>query len=340
MANDDYAVIVGIDDYIPPTFNPLQGAKNDATDFLAWVKSPTGGDVPASHVDPYVKLSAISPRGPRLSDLYELIEAIMAQPPLRAENTQIGRRLYLFFAGHGLSDGDIDEGHLVTAEAGRVMVPTLPGRYSANVFAAAALFEEIVLFMDCCRVPRLTLKAPGTIPAAVLEDADAAGKARRFYVFATPYGQVAREAVHGGTMHGIFSRVLIDGLRGAATDNKGEITTSSLRRHLEERLGVPAIAQNPKFPSSDEIVLVAGGVPRVESVTVTLIPSTDHLEVFDGATLSPIAEPPMTVVVQLDGSRLVTLPAGKIYLFCATGSNGSKRYHPWKADGGESHVTF
>ena len=49
---EDYAIIIGINNYTPPTqkgLKTLQGAINDANKVEDWVSSATGGNVPASN---------------------------------------------------------------------------------------------------------------------------------------------------------------------------------------------------------------------------------------------------------------------------------------------------
>src|SRR5581483_5256381 len=110
---DDYAVVVGINDYSPPPFGPLNGPVNDAQDFIAWLKAPEGAGLPASHVDPYVELSDATVPRPTWSHVQQALNRVLNLAPADPAQSRIGRRIYIFLAGHGLSP-DLNDTYLVT----------------------------------------------------------------------------------------------------------------------------------------------------------------------------------------------------------------------------------
>ena len=46
MAEDDWAIVVGIKKYFDPQLAGLEGPENDAKEFHGWVLDPKGGNVP------------------------------------------------------------------------------------------------------------------------------------------------------------------------------------------------------------------------------------------------------------------------------------------------------
>jgi hypothetical protein len=284
------------------------------------LKSPTGGDLPAQNVDPFTKLSNTAGSEPTLSDLWKVLNKVRKLATLGRK--RIGRRLYLFFAGHGVSPLDLDEAGLVTLEAEETLTAYLAGKDNADAFCFASRFDEVLLFMDCCRVTNLLIERIRN-PFAEKPNPVAAGKVKRFYAFATAFGKTSRENAAGGIVRGIFSRVLLEGLKGgAAPDASGRLTTTQLRAYLEAELKKVKIGgeeQVPKFPASDEIVLVEGLAPKRVTVTFSQ-PGVKSLNVLDGGNnLAPIV---LQDDVAIPGGFQFTLSPGKTYMIQALDAGG------------------
>ncbi len=321
MAQDDFGIVVGINDYQDPTYGRLDGARRDAEDFARWLKSPAGGNVPSDNVDPFTKLSDAGGSEPMLSHLLIILQSMRKRAA--AGKKRIGRRLYIFLAGHGISPPQMDEAGLLTVEAGESVTPYLPGKQSADQFCLSARFDEVVLLMDCCRVTDLLLQ-PFTLPVSEKPDPAAAGKIRRFYAFATALGKTAREVDHEGVVRGVFSRVLLEGLNGAVfPDEHGRMTTTQARTHLESQLRQIKIngeEQTPHFPCKDEIVLVEGLPPRRLAVNLAYRQPAASIAVLDGGNnLARIT--PDDFAVTAGGSRFLLAP-GKTYVIQALDAAG------------------
>jgi hypothetical protein len=323
MAAEDYGLVVGIDEYGEPP-GALKGAKQDATDFLDWLKSPKGGNVPATNVDPFVRLSNAGGTEPTFSHLLVLLTKLRNVAPVGKK--RIGRRLYIFLAGHGVATmEDLDETGLVTIESQDLLTQCLPGKKSADGFVLGARFDEVVLFMDCCRLANLLLKPLPDISTGEKPDTKAAAKVKRFYVYASAFGKPARETKHGAVTRGIFSRVLIDGLKGGASaDAQGRLTTTQLRAYLEKEMKLIIVdgeEQVPKFPSTDEIVLVEGAAPTRVTINVKFSRPIDKILIQDGGNnLAPVT--PEEDVATPDGRRF-SVPWGKTYLLEAQNADGT-----------------
>ena len=252
-ASQDWAVVVGISNY--PELTPLGGPENDANAFYAWVTSPTGGGVPQERAR--LVLSSAYP-GPfeegeaeptvaeverRLNELLRLAARNQADQ----KGFRVGRRLYLYFSGHGCAPS-FEEAAVLMANASRLIVYHLTGKPTADWFFLRNVFDEVVLIMDCCREryeKGFTAYAPPwaanqTMPGVI-------DRGRRFYAYATKWSKKAREKPYppdGGKVRGMFSVALLDALKGAAYDPEtvrtdpatgklvADVTARSLRNYL------------------------------------------------------------------------------------------------------------
>jgi hypothetical protein len=151
----------------------------------------------------------------------------------------------------------------------------------ALYFLNAGIFDEIVVFMDCCRNPfGLSPNFPSYVNAVSL---DALKQERRtFFGFATRWGLNAREKPFNGVTRGIFTTALMAGLKGAAANSDGTITSSSLRNyllvHMQDLLSDAerrdtTIPQSPDIPApAVDLVFTTVPPPRVK-VTITFPPA-------------------------------------------------------------------
>src|SRR4051794_38605283 len=126
MAKDDWAVVVGIKTYFDPALAGLQGPENDASDFYEWLISSKGGDVPkgqarlilSSSFPPFASAAAAKPSAESIKDALDHFLTIAAANQARGLTPAVGRRLNLFFSGHGFAPSQHDDlTALLTADA-------------------------------------------------------------------------------------------------------------------------------------------------------------------------------------------------------------------------------
>ena len=263
---DDWAIAVGIDRY--PGLADLTGAENDATAFCHWLREV--GQVPAAHIVRLVSsdfadsLAAIQPRHrPSLHGAmpsHQRIEDELVTVYNRAiehldagHGRRIGRRLYLFFAGHGFEPLGFEPRDpppaFLAANADRHHPLHVPPLQAADWFSLAWAFDEVILLMDCCReqVPRLALSRLSW-PEKV--DDKRISKNPFLYGFGVQSSQTAREFDHHGAARGLFTRAVLDGLGGAAADGRGIVTAHGLKRylvHLQVQGLLPAAMQSTSY---------------------------------------------------------------------------------------------
>jgi len=286
VAADDYAVIVGITSY--PGLKPLQGPENDARVFSEWVEDPAGGQVPGTNIftiysSMYAQTTMAPDAHPWKGDVYAAFDKLLDLGNKNGGRT--GRRLYMFFAGHGITpENEVDEAALLMANAARGKLSHIPGRAVATYLRAAAYFDQVVLFMDCCR------DAWGTTR---LQDPDwdivnRSGAVEYFFGFGSQWNQKAREAQFELTrgkpeVHGVFTSHLITMLRG------GKMTAATLRRLMlnsAKRFAVPSTEYVPVLePELQDSIVLSEGAPPVEfPVTIRFngLQPGEELEVRNG----------------------------------------------------------
>lgn len=258
MGANDYAIVVGVNRY--PELGDLEGPENDACSFRDWLLAPDGGNVPAANV----RVILSSDYQPAPDDVPEpttekFKAAVDALHEKGTENGgKAGERLYLFLAGHGFAP-DLESAALLMANAAaRRTGHHVPGKSYANWFRQSAFFDEVVLFMDCCRenYPR----AP--VQPVHLETITGAKPARCFYGFATEWARAAREGSFGdNVVQGRFTAALVSGLKGAR-DEGGSVTGKTLKGFVHNWLAqhAPDLPGSPEFApdDSDDFVFVTG----------------------------------------------------------------------------------
>ena len=257
MAADDHAVLVGINRY--PHLGNLKGPENDVKAIKEWLEDPAGGDIPTKNIQ-LITSSKFAANGgqakPTAEDVFSRFGTLNDRGRT-AMPEPLGRRLYIFLAGHGASlPGDIFEAVLLTANAKRGEISHyVPGRMVVSHFGSAAFFREIVMFMDCCRdtLPKLKLRALpwDTVQGETDEDV------KYCLCFATRWSRKTRERdFEDEGSRGIFTRSLLEGLRA------GFDTPSELENFVLQRLPVVAGKKGyrpPEFNYSDEDMKLSAG---------------------------------------------------------------------------------
>lgn len=350
MAHQDWSIAVGISQY--PSLGDLRAPENDAKAIHAWLRDGRGGAVPKNQArliissdfgPPFTSPDAARPALEELSTALRNLEAIARRNSDAGEGFRVGRRLWLYFAGHGFSP-TLHETALVLANALREdPVAHVLGPDTAHYFSLRCLFDEVILFMDCCREA-----APVTSLTRVFPKAGPGPCEPKFmHALATKYSKLARERQFGndGPWHGSFTKALLDGLR-TADSGKGQITSGSLTSFLYERLKeylLPEDLQNPTIPNEPQIDYEPKGpnqivlAPRWRSHlewwydSALDRPAQPHLErtlvlsspfLGSRATISDGQLQPLTVVDQAPVEWKVELPPG-LYLIASNGHRSS-----------------
>ncbi|MFO0577286.1 MAG: hypothetical protein U1A78_25045 [Polyangia bacterium] len=227
---DDFAVLAGINRY--PRLGDLNGPENDAIAFRDWLLAPEGGSLEERNIT-LIRSSDFAAGGDMLLAKPSAQEILLPLRRLREQGMgngwHLGRRLYLFFAGHGFAptsvQSDMSDPVLLTADAAQTELLHVPVVKYANWFRDSGMFDEVVLFMDCCRRGNVSV-GPQAIPWSRTNDRKASR--RTFYALAARLGVESREREFEGVRHGVFTKTLLNGLLGAAAPKDGGRITGTL----------------------------------------------------------------------------------------------------------------
>jgi len=346
MALQDRALVVGINCY--PAIGPLQGAEADARDFHGWVTDPTGGGVaPANatlilgRLGPSGTARDAEPTRAQIEDFFRDVDAAANQNSAEGVGLAAGKRLYMFFSGHGFAPS-FDRSAVLAANT----TPTAPDNLACRLWAdrlfAGGWFQEVLLFQDACR----NRFGAGTLMPPFLADRNAPGIAR-FYALAGQDGKLALEKPDStGQNRGVFTLTLMEGLRGHARDPISKaITAASLKGYLQSNMKAKYTkaeqeneenAQIPDVFDPDPFVIVPAP-PGVVAVTVFPV----RITLAAAGLKAQITDGTFTVIARNEGARdwQLSLPIG-LYKVAVDGG-GRKIFEvtgAFKADGTEDIV--
>lgn len=253
------ALIVGIDDY--QTVSPLNGCVADATALDALLARHADGTV---NWRTSLVTSEAGPNAITRDSLRGVLTVLFAN----ARDTD----LLFFFAGHGAKTPWGAD--LVTQDAAEhsLGVPMNDLVSLANDSPA----RSITILLDCCFSGDMG-NTPGLQSAGVAENfrLDKAILRENVTIMAASRGtEVSEEA--GG--HGAFTRVLIDGLEGGATDHRGNVTALSLYGYVSPAFD--AWEQRPVLKTYlTEPLVLRVGPPWLDSKLLRQLP--DHFPTED-----------------------------------------------------------
>lgn len=285
LNSDHYAIVVGLADYPvlgdPPPTN-LRGPINDADAVEAWLIDPNGGGLPPANVKKITSPRPMPPTGAPVRDDIQLAFVNLADA---AETNRIrlgallGQRLYVYVSGHGFSPM-VNQGCLLAGNAGGIaMGNNVWVTRWLEQFQDAGYFFETVLWMDCCMnrdrdqasSPTVQPRVSGSPPGPSF----AAFAARR------PLRAVEQETKKG-EYHGVFTTVLLEGLRGAAANPYGMVTGRSLADWLrnaqrarlsKEDLADPIVSKEPEVLKEDQALVFARALAPTRYDVVLTIPA-------------------------------------------------------------------
>lgn len=235
-----WAVVVGISsyEYLPPAAQ-LHFAHRDAEEFAGFLRTYAGGALPADHI------RLLENEHATLAEIRAALDTWLVASA-RPEDI-----VYVFFAGHGVLD-DHDDGYFVahdsdpqnlhaTAIAFQDVDRTLSSRLRANL---------VVLVADACHTGRLgwSTFAPGT-PSRAADPLARIGQGDRSFLklLSTRPSELSYEDQKWDGGHGVFTHVLLEGLRGEA-DRDGDhvIRASEAIDYLSRR--VPELTGSLQHP--------------------------------------------------------------------------------------------
>lgn len=246
------ALVIGIDDY-PGA--PLQGCVNDARAIGQLLETHGNGD--------------------RNFDIERLTsdEADVSAAALQAAIEKLFRgdadTAVLFFAGHGIINRETNAGFIVSSDGKK------PGwgvslhdiLHLAN--SAYPHIKSSVIILDSCHSG-----FAGEVAGLKASEVSVIGTGVTILTASHREG-VAEEGSH----HGLFTEILLDGLRGGCASISGDITPASLYSHVDQTLG--AFHERPVYKANVHSFISLRKVPPKVPLEVlkrlpTYFPSPAH----------------------------------------------------------------
>lgn len=297
---DDYGIVVGINHYLNG-INPLKGAINDCELFCRWLVEPTMGGLNPANV------TLFTSAGPPPEPMRNHIEDILVTFFDRSNQGWMGgRRLYLFFAGHGLTKPPPNQRDcgLVMADARPNLLRGLLGEVAANSMRLTGLFKEVMLVMDCCA----EVSGPAELLCYLPSYGDPTLTDRPFFhIHAAAWNATTAEKLlpdpldptnQPAKWQGVLTHTLLCALTTASAPN-GDITSMSIKSFIDaSAAGAPRVEfgnGNPAAPTP-----MVFGRSRGVPVNVALRNGAAQFQVRDGATLAVVHPPhPAPATVKL-----------------------------------------
>ena len=306
MAFADRALVVGINAY--PGLTDLKGAVDDAKEFHEWVTSPSGGGVDKQNAmlltsPPISAPGSVVDDATPANEQIEKFFTIIANDADANGKQKAGKRLWMFFSGHGFAPTGLRSAVLL-ANATPRLVHNISAEWWAERLNEGGYFDEVILFQDACRetMPSADL----TPPFLIQSRAPVQQNPMKFCALAAKNGKLALEKPFpDGRVHGVFTFALMQGLKGKARDPaSGAITTVSLAGYLwdavqslftaDDLRNNPQIAVHPDVSASDHFELIAAAPPPQFPVQISARTPGQHGLVLDAAmrTVAEIAATP------------------------------------------------
>ncbi|WP_430250437.1 caspase family protein [Neorhizobium sp. DAR64860/K0K1] len=204
------ALVVGIDDYPK---HPLTGCVNDAIAMATVLETLGNGD-------PNFSVVTLT------SQDYEVGSEALHEAVARLFSGD-AETVLLYFAGHGIINRETNTGHIV-AQDGR------PGGWGMSLADILALankaypkIKSSVIILDSCHGGYA-----GEVAGLGNEDVSLIGTGVTILTASHREG-IAEE----GIKHGLFTEIILDGLRGGAADILGNVTPAALYSLVDQTLG-------------------------------------------------------------------------------------------------------
>ncbi len=254
---DAHALVIGVSRY---RYLPALPTTRDAHDVAAALVDPALCGYPAAQVRAVLEEEATRER---------LLEELARLAGVTAPSSSV----FLYFSGHGAAlPGPGGEGFLlpIDAQVGsreQLMDTSLSTRELARALAKLPA-ARLTVVLDCCRASAL---APPELPSDSASLALPALPAGALAALARGRGRAVLAAssregssyVLPGQRNGLFTGLLLEGLRGAAPGVGGVIRVCDLYHYVQEQVVARQLGQRPVFRAELEenypLALYRGG---------------------------------------------------------------------------------
>jgi len=225
-----WALVIGVDKYIDPQISPLKGSDNDARQIADALIRFAG--FPQDQV---ILLSTNQPieRQPTRVNILRRLSNLSTTVPKDG-------MLLVSFAGHGMERGG--QAFLLPADAQisdqiSFLEETAISMSRVKSWIKETGVSQVLLLLDACRNdPGGRADAPNPMSNAYVNAFNFDVRNKEVQAFATMYatgiGQRAYEYTE--KKQGYFSWAVVEGLKGGAANEKGEVTLSQLVKYVQD----------------------------------------------------------------------------------------------------------
>jgi len=245
---DDKALVIGIDDYQEQT--ALKCCVKDAMAVSKLLER---------HENQHRNFDVELLTSDKNSITNEVLEAAISD--FFKSSTHV-RTAVLYFAGHGIISKETDAGYILGADARKGNWGLSLSDLLALANGARGCIHSTVIILDCCHAG-----AAGDMAGLKGTSAALIGPGVTILTSCNE-GERSKEG-HG---HGVFTALLLDGLRGGCADIRGNITPASLYSHIDQSLG--AKAQRPLYKANvQRFVTLRKVAPKIADDVLRNLPS-------------------------------------------------------------------
>jgi Caspase domain len=256
------ALVIGIDHYLQ---NPLHGCVNDAIAIGNTIETNGDGSPNFS-----VRLLTSNQNNISTSILSEAVSELF---------TGDADTALLYFAGHGIINPDTNAGYIVSQNGSRGAWGISLSEILGLANRAYPKIKSTVIILDSCHSG-----FAGEVSGLGNENISAIGSG------VTILTACHREGTAGESNgHGLFTDILLDGLRGSSADICGRITPASVYSHIDQTLG--AWEQRPIYKANVQTFVTLRNVtPKIPLDVLRRLPEyfIDETNIFP---LDPSFEP-------------------------------------------------
>jgi len=225
-----WALVIGVDKYTDPQISPLKGSDNDAR--LSAVALVRYAGFPQDQVILLATNQPVERQPTRVNILRRLSNLSTAVPK--------DGLMLVSFAGHGMERNG--QAFLLPADAQisdqvSFLEETAISMNRVKTWIKETGVGQVVLLLDACRNdPGGRADAPNPLSNAYTDAFNFDVRNREVQAFATVYatgiGQRAYEYTE--KKQGYFSWAIVEGLKGGAANDKGEVTLSQLVKYVQD----------------------------------------------------------------------------------------------------------
>jgi hypothetical protein len=280
QAARDFGLVIGLEHY--PHYQSLRGPANDAMRFCDWLSDSGGGGLPRQNV--MLILSNPETMTPSQTEIDETLVTLLRAADARGG----GRRLYFYFSGHGATSrggSSNDIALLLTRWSTNLSRLALSAQHYASMLCGIGLFDELVMFIDCCR--DMSIPIVGMDPTFTVTWDSPRRNTRRFLAYAAEAGQAAFESRQSDAWHGLFTRSLLSILErsnGVTADRLTSLLALELEREAQLRGVFQRAYVETSFRPESRF-----GVGRTAVLELRFVKRQGHVTLLDGSG-RPVAE--------------------------------------------------